>query len=156
MQKSMKKGKYIHNLTEINFQWETSPQAAGSHPKPCMIRGKNTRPSFSPSIFPSTLFTLPPCSKLQMAVWKWLSLLNQTHHLTIVRKMSCDLNVTHRAPSSHHAQSLVLHTPQLCESALQTFKHHSDYSVELLWVLDLSWWQSHLLEGRGSMGGNWT
>ena len=26
----MKKGKYIHNLTEINFQWETSPQAAGS------------------------------------------------------------------------------------------------------------------------------
>ena len=127
---------------------------APSHPKHWMSRVKNTRPSFPPSshqpyshshLLPQKLtdgcMTMAKSPKLDLS-----------YHLTFVWRMSRDLGVTHRAPSSHHAQCLVPHTPPLWESALSTFRHHSDYSVTALWVLDLSWWQFHFLESKGSLG----
>ena len=109
--------KYTHNLIlRDKFSMEKPHHRhleASSHPKPCMSRVKNTRPSFPPSSHqPYSHSHLVPerltdgCMTMAKSPKPDLS-----YHLTIVRKMSCDLNVT-------HAQSLVLHTPHLCESAL--------------------------------------
>lgn len=114
-------------------------------------------PSLPPSINPTpTLFQ----KELQAAAWQWLTLkpdlsyhiYRRYYHLTIVRKVR-DPNVTHQAPFSRHVQCLVLsHISSLkilCKpsSTIQTTV------LGLLWILDLSWWQFHLLEGTGSIGG---
>ena len=109
------KGKYIHNLTEINFQWETSPQAVGSLiPSQATNDKGQEHQTFLLSLH--LLINLIPTPTLFQITDGCMTMAKSpkpdlSYHLTIVRKMSCDLNVT-------HAQSLVLHTPHLCESAL--------------------------------------
>ena len=116
--------KYTHNLIlRDKFSMEKPHHRhleASSHPKPCMSRVKNTRPSSPPS-------SHQPYSHSHLLPGKltdgWMTMakypnLDLSDHLTFVWKMSRDLNVTHRAPSSHHAQCLVLCTPHLWESAL--------------------------------------
>ena len=126
MHKSMKNRKQTHNFTLRDKFSMGKPHhrqlEASSHPKPCMSRVKNTRPSFPPSSHQpySHSHLLPEkltdgCMTMAKSPKPDLS-----YHLTFVWKISCDLSVTHRAPSSHRAQCLLLHTP------------HPDYSVKVL------------------------
>ena len=116
--------KYTHNLIlRDKFSMEKPHHRqleASSHPKPCMSRVKNTRPSFPPSSHqPQSHSHLVPERLADgcMTVAKSLKP-DLGYHYTSVRKIPCDLNVTHWAPSSHHTQCLVPHTPHLWESAL--------------------------------------
>ena len=59
VQKSMKKGKCIHNLTPRDKFSIGKPHPTLNH----LLRGMNIRPSFPPSIFPSIRIPLPPCSR---------------------------------------------------------------------------------------------
>ena len=111
MQKRLKKGKYTLNLIPRNKFSMGKPHSmqleASSHHEPQMSRGKNTKPFFPPSIFSSTQSHLVPeritgsCMTMAKSLKPDLS-----YHLTFVRKVSRDLNVTHWEPSSHHVQCI--------------------------------------------------
>lgn len=87
----MKNGKYTHNLTPRDKFLMGKPIP----PEPYILRGKNTRHSFPPSIFPST-HPVPPGSK---KTYRWLLTVAKPlkpdlgYHFTSVRKIPYDLEV---------------------------------------------------------------
>ena len=117
--KSMNNRKYTHNFILGDKFSMGKPHhrqlEASSHPKPCMSRVKNTRLSFPPSSHQpySHSHLLPERLTDGCMTMAKSPTLDFSYHLTFVRKISRDLNVTHRSPSSYHAQCLVLHTPHL-------------------------------------------
>ena len=122
MWKSMKKGKYTHNLLPRDKFLMGKPHCreleALSHPQPLVSRDKNTRPSLTPSSHQPYSHPVPErLTEACMTMAKSLTP-DLSYHLTSVWKMSRDPNVPHWAPSSHHTQCLVPPTPPLWESAL--------------------------------------
>lgn len=154
MQKSMKKGKYTHNLIPRNTFLMGSPQAAGSliHRQPLMSRDKNTRPSLTPFIFPSTLFHPVPerltdgCKTMDRS----LISLDLSYHFTTVWKMSWDLSVTHWALRAVLSASHTL-SQWKCFVNLQALAQTTVWEVIMSSGFVLM--TVYFSEGRGSVGG---